>query len=90
MIDIEAAKRRTAWLKLLQPGDAVRFVDPNDAPPRIAHVEAEDKKRLWIAWTNRDGTTCRSWVWRDTGDCPGNRTRIEPAVDNQVGGWEAA
>jgi hypothetical protein len=96
MIDIEAFKRRTAWLKFLQPGDAVRFVGSNGAPPRVAHVEAVDNNRLWVGWTLSDGTPVRSWVWRDTGDCPGARTRIDPdgpdvaAPDERAGGWEAA
>lgn len=93
MIDLNAAKLRTAWLKFLQPGDAVRFVDANGAPPRIASVEVVENNRLWIGWTTQDGTDVRTWVWRDTGDCPGARTRIEPAgpdLDGMAGGWEAA
>ena len=87
MIDIEAAKRRTAWLKFLQPGDRVTFISA--AERHVARVEAVEPHsyRLWIKFTCHDGTEVRTWVWHDTGDCPGARTRIEPAADSQTGDW---
>lgn len=80
MIDFEAAKRRTAWLKFLQPGDRVTLV--NVAERCTACVEAVEPHsyRIWVGFTLRDGTEARTWVWSDTGDCPGARTRIEPAT----------
>lgn len=90
MIDIEAAKRRTAWLQCLQPGDAVQLVCPVGAKRRSAHVEAMDDHRIWIEYRWYDGTDVRTWVWRDSGDCPCARIRIEPAADSQDCGWGAA
>lgn len=82
MIDLEASKRRTAWLKFLQPGDRVTYIRASERYP--AHVESVaeigEPRRIWIKFTRHDGTEVRTWVWCGTGDCPGNQTRIEPAT----------
>jgi hypothetical protein len=100
MIDIAAARRRTAWLAFLRVGDSVRFF--SGTGEHVATVEAIEVNRMWIGW-GVPGARIRSWVFRDTGDCPGARTRIEPveavlpaiggdepAPDGKFGGWEAA
>jgi len=90
MIDIEAATRRLAWLKFLQPGDTVRFL--GDIGKGTATVESIEANRIWVNFEIHGGESVqfyRGWVWRDSGDCPSARLSIEPA-DPDVGGWEAA
>jgi hypothetical protein len=93
MIDLESAKRRGAWLKFLQPGDAVTFVSALGKQPGT--VEAVENNRIWIGLEVPGGGHIRMWVWRDTGDCQSARLSIEPAetvppLDNHPGDWEAA
>lgn len=99
MIDLAAARRRADWLALLRTGDQVRFFSGTGQHTGI--VEAIEGNRMWIEW-GIPGGRIRSWVFRDTGDCPGARTRIEPAdaaltaiggdepAPTMVGGWEAS
>lgn len=98
MIDLAAARRRTAWLAFIRAGDQVRFF--SGTGEHVATVEAIENNRMWIEF-GIPGGRIRSWVWRDTGDCPGARTRIEPAepvlpaicgdeLDTRAGGWEAS
>ncbi len=46
MIDLEAAKRRGAWLKFLQPGDSVRVF--SGLGTQVGTVEAVENNRIWI------------------------------------------
>jgi hypothetical protein len=87
MIDLEARARRLAWLKFLQPGDTVRFLSA--LGKGTATVESIEANRIWVNFEIQGGGRVRSWVWRDSGDCPGARICIEPA-DPAVGGGEAA
>jgi hypothetical protein len=101
MIDLAAATRRTAWLKFLQPGDAVTFVSA--LGKQAGQVESIGNNRIWIGLEIPGGGRISSWVWRDSGDCPSARLSIEPSdpfpraantvappLDNHPGGWEAA
>jgi hypothetical protein len=87
MIDLEAATRRMAWLKFLRVGDQVTFVSA--LGKQEGQVEAVEQNRIWIGLEIPGGGRIRSWVWRDSGDCPSARLSIDPA-DPDVGGWEAA
>jgi hypothetical protein len=87
MIDLEARARRLAWLKFLQPGDQVKFFSA--IGKEIATVESIEANRIWVNFEIPGGGRIRSWVWRDSGDCPSARICIEPA-DPDVGGGEAA
>jgi len=101
MIDLAAVDRRQAWLKFLQPGDAVTFVSA--LGKQAGQVESIGNNRIWIGLEIPGGGRISSWVWRDTGDCPSARLSIEPSkpfsraantvappLDNHPGGWEAA
>ena len=85
MIDLAAVARRQAWLKFLQPGDSVRFFSALGKQPGT--VDAVENDRIWIG-LEVPGGRIRSWVWRDTGDCPSARLCIEPA-EPAVSGGEA-
>jgi hypothetical protein len=76
MIDLEAAKRRGAWLKFLQPGDSVRVF--SGLGTQVGTVEAVENNRIWIGLEVPGGGRIRMWVWRDTGDCQSARISIEP------------
>ena len=92
MIDIEAARARMAWLDKLQPGDPVEMRTPFGV--RAAVVVGMSPSRIHVEWRTPGIGNTTTWVHRDTGDLPGNRTSIEPPSpafrEDLGGGWDAA